>query len=93
MPDVSVFNLSGTTINVKDAIARTQASNALSTAQSADTKAADATKSANTASTTASNALELAKKIENLSRVEISYTGSTETITVTTGNHTPATEV
>lgn len=71
MPDVSVFNLSGTAINVKDATQKT----------------------ASAASSTASEALDLAKKIENLSKVEINYTDSPETITVTTGTHTPASEV
>lgn len=35
MPDVSIFNVAGTSIDVKDATARSQAANALSTAQGA----------------------------------------------------------
>lgn len=101
MPDVSTFNLSGASIKVKDATARQQLSNALSTAQGAQTAANKATETANTAksaadkaqktadtaSTTASQALDKAKSIENLSRVEVSYTDSTETITITVGTH------
>lgn len=73
MPDVSTFNLSGESINVKDATARSQAANALSTAQDAQS--------------TATQALNLAQNIEDLSRVEVSYSSNTETITITTGTH------
>lgn len=74
MPDVSVINLGGQDINVKDAIAR-------SDAQSANT-------TANEAATTANKALQKVEKVEQLSRVTISYTPSTETITITTVTHT-----
>ena len=74
MPDVSVFNLGGQDINVKDATAR-------SNAQSAHT-------SANKASTTANEALQKVKDIEQLSRVTVAYTPATETITITTVTHT-----
>lgn len=60
MPDVSVFNLGGQDINVKDATAR-------SSAQSA---------------------LQKVEEIEQLSRVTVSYTPATETITITTATHT-----
>ena len=73
MPDVSIFNLGGQNINVKDGIAR-------STAQSANTTATEAKSSAD-------QALQLVQQIEQLSRVTVSYEQSTETITITTGNH------
>lgn len=74
MPDVSVFNLGGQDINVKDATAR-------SNAQSANT-------AANEAATTANKALQKVEEVEKLSRVTVSYTPSTETITITTVTHT-----
>ena len=73
MPDVSIFNLGGQNINVKDGIAR-------STAQSANTAATEAAGKAN-------QALQLVQEIEQLSRVTVSYEQSTETITITTENH------
>ena len=74
MPDVSVFNLGGQDINVKDATAR-------SNAQSAQT-------AANEAATTANEALQKVKEVEKLSRVTVEYTPSSETITITTATHT-----
>ena len=74
MPDVSVFNLGGQDINVKDATAR-------SNAQSANT-------AANEAATTANNALKKIEEIEQLSRVTVSYNPATETLTITTATHT-----
>lgn len=74
MPDVSVFNLGGQDINVKDATAR-------SNAQSANT-------AANEAATTANKALQKVEEVEKLSRVTVSYTANTETITITTATHT-----
>lgn len=74
MPDVSVFNLGGQDINVKDATAR-------SSAQSANT-------AANEAATTANEALKKVKDVEKLSRVTVEYTPSSETITITTATHT-----
>lgn len=73
MPDVSIFNLGGTDINVKDASAR-------STAQSANTTATNA-------ASTANQALKLVQEIEKLSRVTISYDQTNETITITTEAH------
>lgn len=73
MPDVSIFNLGGQNINVKDSIAR-------STAQSANTTATEA-------ASTANQALQIVQKVEQLSRVTVSYEQSTETITITTENH------
>lgn len=70
MPDVSVFNLSGQSITVKDAIAR-------SNAQSANTAASEAAKTAN-------EALKKTQEIEKLSRVTVTYQSSEETITITT---------
>lgn len=74
MPDVSVFNLGGQDINVKDATAR-------SNAQSANT-------AANEAATKANEALQKVQDIEKLSRVTVSYTPATETITIITATHT-----
>lgn len=73
MADVSIFNLGGQNINVKDDIAR-------SNAQSAKTTATEA-------ASTANRALQIAQNIEQLSRVTISYMQSNETITITTANH------
>lgn len=74
MPDVSVFNLGGQDIYVKDATAR-------SNAQSANT-------AANEAATTANKALQKMQEVEQLSRVTVLYTSATETITITTTTHT-----
>lgn len=74
MPDVTVFNLGGQDINVKDATAR-------SNAQSANTTATEA-------STTAHEALQKVKEVEKLSRVTIEYTPETETIKIATSTHT-----
>ena len=74
MPDVSVFNLGGQDINVKDATAR-------SNAQSANTAATEA-------ATTANEALLKVKEVEKLSRVTVSYAPTDETITITTATHT-----
>lgn len=73
MPDVSIFNLGGQNINVKDSTAR-------STAQNASTTATEAASAAN-------QALQLAREIEQLSRVTVSYEQQSETITITTGTH------
>lgn len=73
MPDVSIFNLGGQNISVKDDIAR-------STAQSANTAATEAAGTAN-------QALQLVQEIERLSRVTVSYNQTKETITITTGTH------
>lgn len=74
MPDVSIFNLGGQNINVKDATAR-------SSAQSANTAATEA-------ATTANAALKKVEEVEKLSRVTVEYTPATETITITTSTHT-----
>lgn len=74
MPDVTFFNLGGQDINVKDAIAR-------SNAQNANT-------AANEATTTAKEALQKVKEVEKLSRVTVEYTPATETIKITTSTHT-----
>lgn len=74
MPDVSIFNLGGQNITVKDATAR-------SNAQSANTAAAEA-------ATTAAEALKKVKDVEKLSRVTVSYSPTDETITITTATHT-----
>lgn len=74
MSDVSIFNLGGQDIHVKDATAR-------SNAQSAHTAATEA-------ATTANEALKKVEEVEKLSRVTVEYTASTETITITTATHT-----
>lgn len=74
MPDVSIFNLGGQNLNVKDATAR-------SNAQSANTAATEAAKTAN-------EALKKAQEIEKLSRVTVTYQPTDETITITTATHT-----
>lgn len=76
MPDVSIFNLGGQNINVKDATAR-------SNAQSANVEAKEATKTAN-------EALKKTQEIEKLSRVTVTYEPTDETITITTATHTTA---
>lgn len=73
MPDVSVFNLGGQDINVKDATARSKA-------QSANTAATEA-------ATTANKALQKVEEVEKLSRVTVEYTPSSETITITASTH------
>ena len=73
MPDVSVFNLAGQNINVKDATAR-------SNAQSANTAATEA-------ATTANKALKKVEEVEKLSRVTVEYASATETIKITTATH------
>lgn len=74
MPDVTIFNLGGQDISVKDATAR-------SNAQNANTAATEA-------ATTAQEALQKVKEVEKLSRVCIEYTPATETIKITTSTHT-----
>ena len=74
MPDVSVFNLGGQDINVKDATARSNAQSALAEAKEA--------------SATANKSLQKVEEVEQLSRVTVSYTPATETITITTATHT-----
>lgn len=74
MPDVTIFNLGGQDISVKDATAR-------SNAQNAKTAAAEA-------ATTAQNALKKVEAVEKLSRVTVEYTPATETIKITTSTHT-----
>lgn len=75
MPDVSIFNLGGQNLNVKDATAR-------SNAQSANTAANEAAKTAN-------EALNKVTEVEKLSRVTVEYTPATETIKITTATHAP----
>lgn len=76
MPDVSVFNLGGQEITVKDPTAR-------SNAQSANTAATAAANTANTA-------LKKVEEVEKLSRVTVEYTPATETIKITTATHATA---
>ena len=73
MPDVSIFNLGGQAINVKDDTARTTA-----TAASSQVSALN---------TTVTQLQSDVEEIRNLSRVEISYAEGTETITITTCDH------
>ena len=50
-------------------------------------KDSEARTAANTASTNATNALNKVTELEKLSRVEVTYTQDTETISITAGNH------
>lgn len=80
MPDVTTFNIGGTAISVKDATAR-------SSAAAAQSAAVTATTTADSAKSVAQNALKIAKGIEELGRVEVTYASESETITITTSNH------
>lgn len=73
MPDVSVFQIGSQQINVKDKTARSNASSAVSTAQAAATKA--------------DQALQKIEEVADLTRIEVSYQDTTETITITTSDH------
>lgn len=55
--------------------------------QTIEVKDASARTTANTASTNATNALNKVTALEKLSRLEVSYTADTETISIKTGNH------
>ena len=55
--------------------------------QTIEVKDASARTTANTASTNATNALNKVTELEKLSRVEVTYTQDTETISITAGNH------
>ena len=50
-------------------------------------KDSEARTTPNTASTNATNALNKVTELEKLSRVEVTYTQDTETISITAGNH------
>lgn len=76
MSDLSIFKLDSQTINIKDKTARTDASNAKQLAT--------------TAAGNASTALNKVTELEKLSRLEVAYDSSTETMTITTGSHTVA---
>lgn len=51
-------------------------------------KDSEARNAATTASTNATNALNKVTELEKLSRVEVTYTQETETISITAGTHT-----
>lgn len=103
MPDVSIFKLDNQDINVKDSKARSAAQAAQQTATQASQTANEASTAAGLAATAASAAKEAAEaaqtaaeqaqsqveEILNLSRLEISYESSNETITFTTSDHEP----
>ena len=100
MPDVSIFKLGETAINVKDSTARTSAASAQSTASAAQTTAnqaktaaqtaQEAAEAASTAASAAQSAAEAAEaridEIADLSRVEVTYAQGTETIKITNHN-------
>lgn len=73
MSDVSTFKIDNTSITIKDATARTNASNAVTLAT--------------TASGNATTALNKVAELEKLGRVEVAYTSTNETITITTKTH------
>lgn len=94
MADLTYFTLDGVKINVKDLTARnaasaaqTKADSAASDASTAKSDAATAKTTANEAATGASNALSRVAAIEKESRLEMTYSETTETITVTTKTH------
>lgn len=76
MADLSIFKLDDQVINIKDATARTDASNAKQLAT--------------TANGNASTALKKAQALEALSRLEVTYDSTKETMTFTTGTHNVA---
>ena len=55
--------------------------------QTIEVKDASARSIASSANTNATNALNKVTELEKLSRLEVSYTADTETISITTGNH------
>lgn len=55
--------------------------------QTIEVKDASARTTANIASTNATNALNKVTELEKLSRVEVTYTQDTETISITAGTH------
>lgn len=71
--ELTTFELDGTQIEVVDVTARANASAAQSTA--------------NSASSSANSANTRIDALEKLSRVSVSYSESTKTMTITTGNH------
>lgn len=66
MADLKKINLDGQDLEIYDATARSTATGAASTAQTALSKVTE---------------------IEQLSRVTVSYTASSSTLTITTGTH------
>lgn len=80
MPDVSIFSLSGQSINVKDSTAR-------NTATAAQNTASNALSIAQAAQSAASAAEGRIDEISNLSRVTVSYNAKNETISIATGDH------
>lgn len=76
MSDLSIFKLNDQSINVKDKTARADASNAKSLAT--------------TAAANASTAMQKVGELEKLSRLEVEYDSTSETMTITTGSHTVA---
>lgn len=80
MPDVSIFTVDGTKINVKDTTAR-------SLAASASTAASNAQSTANTANSTANSNKSAIEALRKLSRLSVSYDSTSENITFTTGTH------
>lgn len=77
---LSKFNLDGTEMTIADTKARTDASNAVSTANTASTNASKAVTTANAAKTTAD-----AAKTTALKKALISYDSTAHTMTITQG--------
>ena len=76
---VTQINVDGTICEIKDSVARTDASSAKSTADTAKS-------TADTASTNATNALNKATALEQLPRVTVTYSSADTTIKVVTTN-------
>ena len=74
MSDLSIFKLDEQTINIKDKTARQDANNAKQLAT--------------TATGNANTALQKVTELEKLSRLEVAYDSTSETMTITTGSHT-----
>lgn len=91
---LSKFNLDGTSIDIVDTTARTNAQTAISTANTASSTAttakstADTAKStADTANTAVNNLKTTVDKIVAESRVTVEYNSTNETMTITTTTH------
>lgn len=85
--DVQTFIIDGTEISVADTTARTNASNAQSTANEAKSSASNAVNTANTANSTANANKTAISTIKNTKVVKTcTYNNSTKSLTITTGN-------
>lgn len=85
--DVQTFIIDGTEISVSDTIARTNASNAQSTANEAKSSASNAQSTANTANSTANANKTAISTIKSTKVVKAcTYNSINKSLTITTGN-------